>query len=116
MSGRLFRLAGAALAPLLVILPQLAAADDFGQVQPKTPDAFTSSFFTLLTKYGTPLGGAILLLSMLLIGVRIMLSAINPRQKAEAMEALLYVIIGGIVLGGALFFAGLAVGIGQQFR
>jgi hypothetical protein len=114
--GRLFRWAGAVVTPLLVFLPGLAVADDFGQVQVKTPDTFTNSFFTLLTKYGMPLGGAILLLSMILIGVRIMLSAINPRQKAEAMEALLYVIIGGIILGGALFFAGLAVGIGQQFK
>lgn len=73
------------------------------------------SIVKLIKDVGMPIGGAFLLLGVVVIAVRFVLISIGSGRREEAMQNLLYVAIGGIILGAALFISGALLGIGQTF-
>jgi hypothetical protein len=100
-----------AIAPFLS--PRLALAAD--PLPPVTPSSIASSIVTAIQEVGMPLGGALLLLSVIITAVQIIISRFNPGQRENAMSNLWYVGLGGILLGGALFFASLFYNIGGTY-
>lgn len=68
----------------------------------------------LVMSVGMPVGGAILLLSVAFMAIKLMMSAFKADKKAEVMEGFMPIAIGGIILGGAMFFAGVILGIGSN--
>lgn len=68
----------------------------------------------LVINIGLPVGGAILLLSVAFMAIKLMFSALKSDKRAEVMEGFVPIAIGGIILGGAMFFAGVILGIGDR--
>jgi hypothetical protein len=78
-------------------------------------NALFNSLSDLLTGYGIPIGGAILFASVCWVAVQIITSRFNPGRRESAVNNLLYVGAGGIIFGGVMFFASLALGIAQTY-
>jgi hypothetical protein len=78
-------------------------------------NALYNSLTDLLTSYGVPIGSAILFASVCWVAVQIITSRFNPDRRESAVNNLLYVGAGGIVLGGVMFFASLALGVAQTY-
>jgi hypothetical protein len=96
------------------LLPSAAFADEF-TIDTKTGIDLGNKIKELVTTVGMPVGGAILFLAVAFIAVQLMLSSMHgqSQKRAEVMGGLGYVAIGGILLGGALFFAGVILGAGS---
>lgn len=80
-----------------------------------TPETFGQKLVDLVAAYGTPVGGAIILLVITFVGFAILFQANNPEKRAQTMGSLLYVAIAATLIGGGLFFAGIFMGIGNEF-
>jgi hypothetical protein len=78
-------------------------------------NALYNSLSDLLTNYGVPIGSAILFASVCWVAVQIITSRFNPGRRESAVNNLLYVGAGGIILGGVMFFASLALGVAQAY-
>jgi hypothetical protein len=78
-------------------------------------NALYNSLSDLLTNYGVPIGSAILFASVCWVAVQIITSRFNPGRRESAVNNLLYVGAGGIILGGVMFFASLALGVAQTY-
>ncbi|RKO65687.1 pilin [Desulfofundulus salinus] len=91
-----------------------AAAPAFAELQPQDPSQLTDKIIDLVNRVGMPVGGALLFLSVCVGAIELILSRGRPEKRAETMSGLLYVAIGGIILGGSLFFAGVFFGIGKS--
>lgn len=81
-----------------------------------TPETFGQKLVELISAYATPLGGAIVLGAVVFGGFKLLTQAYQAEERARTMGGLLYVLIGAILVGGSLFFAGIFVGIGSQFK
>jgi hypothetical protein len=79
------------------------------------PASLAQDIGKAVQEVGMPLGGAILLLAVIITAVQIIISRFNPGQRENAMTNLWYVGLGGIILGGALFFASLFFNIGGTY-
>lgn len=90
-----------------------AETGNTGGVQPVDPSGFGDKITQLVKDVGMPVGGGILFLSVVIIAIKLMLSSSNAQKRTQVMEGFLYMGIGGAVLGGALFVAGLVLGLGQ---
>nr|WP_243137636.1 hypothetical protein [Desulfofundulus thermobenzoicus] len=91
-----------------------AAVPAFAELQSQDPSQLTNRIIDLVNKVGVPVGGALLFLSVCVAAIELIMSRGRPEKRAETMSGLLYVAIGGILLGGALFFAGVFFGIGKN--
>lgn len=101
----------------LLSLPFAAAAyAEGGPVAAVDAGALGQKIVDLVKTVGMPIGGGILFLAVCLIAIKMMLGALNPDKKANAMEGLLYVGLGGVILGGAMFIAGAILGIGGKLQ
>ncbi|NHM28943.1 hypothetical protein G7K71_18640 [Desulfofundulus sp. TPOSR] len=112
-SKRLKKFAGAlgtlAAGILWAAAPALAAG-----LQEQNPDQLTDKIIELVNKVGVPVGGALLFLSVCVAAIELIMARGRPEERARVMSGLLYIAIGGIILGGALFFAGVFFGIGKS--
>lgn len=83
-------------------------------VQAKDPSELTSKIVQLVQQVGMPVGGALLFLAVCIGAIELIMARGKAEDRARVMGGLLYIAIGGIILGGALFFAGVFLGIGQN--
>ncbi|MGB9825898.1 MAG: hypothetical protein ACPLRU_04420 [Desulfofundulus sp.] len=113
MPDRFRRLAGA-LGVLAAGILGAAVPATAAEVKPLTPETLTEKIIDLVQKVGMPVGGALLFLSVCVAAIELIMARGRPEKRAETMTGLLYIAIGGIILGGALFFAGVFLGIGQN--
>lgn len=106
----------AKLVPVLMFFTASRRAALAQEYPIETQDATSlgTSIVELIKSVGMPIGGAFLLLGVVVIAVRFVLISIGSGKREEAMQNLLYVAIGGIVLGAALFISGALLGIGQS--
>lgn len=86
-----------------------------GPLNSVAPASLAQDIGKAVQEVGMPLGGAILLLAVIITAVQIIISRFNPGQRENAMTNLWYVGLGGIILGGALFFASLFFNIGGTY-
>ena len=101
---------------LSVFVSSMASAEEsYGGVALKDPATLGEKVTDIVRDVGMPLGGAVLFFSVCAVAVQIMLSRINPERRSEAMSGLMYVVLGGALLGGAMFIAGAILGLGQKF-
>ena len=101
---------------LLVFVSSVASAQEsYGGVALKDPATLGEKVTDIVRDVGMPLGGAVLFFSVCAVAIQIMLSRINPEKRSEAMSGLMYVVLGGALLGGAMFIAGAILGLGQKF-
>lgn len=107
------------LTMVLLSFPRLAlaAVDNTagGTLSAVTPSSLATNIASAIQAVGMPLGGAVLLFSVVITAVQIIISRFNPGQRESAMSNLWYVGLGGILLGGALFFASLFFNIGGTY-
>lgn len=57
-------------------------------------------FFVRITRFAMALAGVLLTLAFIFFGFRLKFAA-DPRRRAEAVEGLMYAIIGGLIVFGA---------------
>lgn len=95
------------------LLPSMACAEGEFPIDIRTGADLGNKIKELVTNVGMPIGGAILFLAVVIVAVKLMLSGGKAQERAETMSGLMYVAIGGVLLGGALFFAGVILGIGS---
>lgn len=98
-----------AAAEMLAAAPVLAA----DPVQEISPDSFVTKVRDLLVQVGMPIGSVVLVGSLIVVAAKLMTAHGSAGKKAEAMEGLFNVALGGVVLGGALFIAGFLLGVGK---
>lgn len=91
-------------------------ADGVGGVTVVDPESFGEKITQLVTDIGMPIGGGILFLSVVIIAIKLMITSSNAQKRTQVMEGFMYMGIGGAVLGGALFVAGLVLGLGQSLN
>lgn len=92
-----------------------AFAEGAGPLSSVAPTSLADNIGKVVQEVGMPLGGAALLFSVVITAVQIIISRFNPGQRENAMTNLWYVGLGGIILGGALFFASLFFNIGGTY-
>ncbi|MGB4702034.1 MAG: TrbC/VirB2 family protein [Syntrophomonadaceae bacterium] len=78
--------------------------------------SFNAKVLGVLEKYLTPLGGTIILIAIVVGGVKMLLNAYSPDKRKETMSGLGYVLLGAAFVGGAMFFAGVLLGLGKSFN
>lgn len=78
-------------------------------------ESFNTKLLSIIEKYLQPLGGTIILIAIIIGGVKLLISAYSPDKRKETMGGLGYVLLGAIFIGGAMFFAGVFLGLGQSF-
>lgn len=98
---------------LALVLCPLSAAYAAG-IEPQEPEAFADKLVDLVQSLGVPVGGAILLLSVVILTVRVMLAQGRPEKMAETMQGFGWLCVAGAILGAAVFIAGVILGIGQR--
>jgi hypothetical protein len=105
------------LVVLLIALTMSAkvALADTGPLSDVAPSSIANDIGNAIKEVGMPLGGAVLLFAVVITSVQIIISRFNPGQRENAMSNLWYVGLGGIILGGALFFASLFFSIGGTY-
>ncbi|NLN48615.1 MAG: hypothetical protein GX154_05915 [Clostridiales bacterium] len=85
-------------------------------VTPVEAESFNTKLLDIASKYLTPLGGTIILFAVVFGGIKLLMSAYSPEKRKETMGGLGYVVVGAILVGGAMFFAGVFLGLGQSFK
>lgn len=75
---------------------------------------FNNMLLQTVLKYLQPLGGSIVFIAVVVGGIILSLTAYSPDKRKEAMSGLLYVLLGAVVLGGAMFVAGVFIGVGKS--
>jgi hypothetical protein len=103
---------------VLVMILMMGARAAFADSSPLTgvaPTSISNDIGQAIQEVGMPLGGAVLLFAVVITAVQIIISRFNPCQRENAMSNLWYVGLGGIILGGALFFASLFYNIGGTY-
>jgi uncharacterized membrane protein (DUF485 family) len=103
---------------MLVMILTICARAAFADNSPLTsvaPTSIANDIGHAIQEVGMPLGGAVLLFAVVITAVQIIISRFNPCQRENAMSNLWYVGLGGIILGGALFFASLFFNIGGAY-
>lgn len=102
--------------PLMTAPVALAAEPDTAGVQTVQAGEFATKLKDLAINVGTPVGAAVLVGCLVIVAIKFMTSGGNDRKRQEALEGLTSVAIGGAILGGTLFLAGVILGIGQSLK
>lgn len=63
-----------------------------------------------------PLGAAVIFVAIVICAGRIILNSNNPRERADAIAAIPYIIGGGVLLGGAMLVAGFIMGLWSKVQ
>ena len=107
-----YLLVAAYVMTIILTTPALASA----AISPTGADDFNNKLIAIAQKYLTPLGGTIILFAVVFGGIKLLASAYSPEKRKETMGGLGYVIIGAMLVGGAMFFAGVLLGLGESFK
>ncbi len=86
------------------------------QLSQVTAEQFSGKIIHIAQAYMMPLGGAIVLIAIIIGGVKMLSGAYSPEKRKEAMGGLGYVLLGAILIGGSMFIAGLFWGVGSSFE
>jgi TRAP-type C4-dicarboxylate transport system permease small subunit len=87
---------------LTLLTPMTASAD----IEKKSAKDLSDTLINAVRSYALPLGGAIIFIAVVIIAISIIVSANNPKARAEKMSSLLWVGIGAAVLGLATLITG----------
>ncbi len=80
-----------------------------------TPDTFMKKLLDLVQNVAMPLGSIIFFACIIVAGIQLMWFRNRPDARADTVAGLGYVLLGGIILGAALFLAGALIGVGKHF-
>ncbi|KNZ68675.1 hypothetical protein Tfer_2767 [Thermincola ferriacetica] len=70
----------------------------------------------LVQDVGEPLGSAVVFATLLFAFFRLAVTSGNPTERAKTVQSLLYIVVAGVGLGGALFLAGFIMGLGNNLQ
>jgi len=112
MRNKIAKITGAVSA-LGCFAAKTAFADTAG-ITEQTADTLGNKMVTLANNIMEPLGAAVIFISILIAGVRIILSSGRPEERSRAISALPYILGGGFLLGGAMLVAGFIIGTGKS--
>ncbi len=96
---------------LLIMAPKALAV---GGIEEQSAEDTASSLVTLVKDSIQPLGALIILVAIVIAAVKIIITANKPEERAKAMESLPYILVGGVLLGGAMLISGFVVGLMGQ--
>ncbi|WP_238472662.1 MULTISPECIES: hypothetical protein [Desulforamulus] len=91
-----------------------AAGTGTGGITTQTADQLSSKIVAWANSIIQPLGAAIIFISIAFAAIKIIITANKPEERAKAMSALPYILIGGVGLGAIMLFAGFVIGSGQE--
>ncbi|KJS10662.1 MAG: hypothetical protein VR67_17410 [Peptococcaceae bacterium BRH_c8a] len=92
------------------IMAQAVFADTTS-ISEKTADDVSGSIIGLVSSITKPLGAVVIFCAILICGFKIVATANQPRERAEALGAMPYILGGGLLIGGALLVAGFVMGM-----
>lgn len=78
-------------------------------VTEKTADEVANKLSDTIQSIVFPLGGLIVFVAVIIVAVKLITTAGKPKERAEAMESIPYIILGGLLLGGGMLIAGLVL-------
>ena len=109
-------LLAAAAGFLYVLAAQASAALAQGTagISEKTADEVATKVVDLVKGITTPLGSAIIFISIVVVAFKIIATANKPEERAKAMGSIPYILGGGLMLGLALMLAGFVIGLMTQ--
>jgi hypothetical protein len=110
-------LLAAAAGFLFVLAAQASAAlagDGTAGISQKTADEVATKVVDLVKGITTPLGSAIIFVSIVVVAFKIIATANKPEERAKAMGSIPYILGGGLMLGLALMLAGFVIGLMTQ--
>jgi len=58
-----------------------------------------------------PIGALLIFLALAITAFKLITTANKPQERAEAMGSIPYILIGGLLLGGLMMFAGFILGM-----
>ncbi len=61
-----------------------------------------------------PIGALLIFLALAITAFKLITTANKPQERAEAMGSIPYILIGGLLLGGLMMFAGFILGLMNQ--
>lgn len=99
--------------PVIVFLSVDPAFAD--PIPTHTPDAFMGKLLSLVQNVALPLGAIIFFGCVVLGAIQLMWFRSRPDERAQTMSGFGYVLLGGVILGAALFLAGALIGVGRYF-
>jgi len=91
-------------------------AEEKSSLSQVSAEQFSSKIITIAQSYMMPLGGAVVLIAIIIGGIKMLSAAYSPEKRKEAMGGLGYVLLGAILIGGSMFIAGLFWGVGSAFK
>ena len=108
----------AAVFSYFLMLPAALAEgeNNYAGIKTVTATDFAVKLKSLIVNVGTPVGASILVGSLIIVALKFMFSGGNDRKRAEALESLTSVAIGGVILGATLFLAGVILGIAESLQ
>ena len=101
---------------MVMVITLIYTNPAFADITEVNADNFNTKLLDIIEKYLQPLGGSIILIAVIVGGVKLLVSAYSPEKRKEAMGGLGYVLLGAIFIGGAMFFAGVLLGLGKSFE
>lgn len=81
-----------------------------------TVKAVTDKASNIIGPVVMSVGGFILLMCVMIAGIEMMIHRKNPSKRVEAMTSLLWLFIGGAVIGGATLIAGTIWTVSTSFH
>lgn len=85
-----------------------------GGITTQTAEQLSSKVVTWANSIIQPIGAAIIFISIAYAAIKIIITANKPEERAKAMSALPYILLGGVGLGAIMLFAGFVIGSGQE--
>jgi len=90
------------------------AADSSNKISDQTAETVSQKVVDIVSGLLQPFGGAVIFVAIAICAFQIITTSHKPRERAEAMSALPYILGGGILLGGSLIAAGFVMGLYTQ--
>lgn len=111
MRNKIKKLAGAVSCLGYWLTAKAASAAGTAGIAGQTADQVGVKIVEIAKETIMPFGAAIIFVSIAISAFKIITTANNPRERAEAMGSLPYILCGGLLLGGAMLVAGFIVGL-----
>lgn len=98
---------------LLAMSTSALAADEIVSVEAAD---MNNKVMGLIEEYLTPFGGMVIFVMLIIVGFKLLITSGKPQARAEVMQSFPYIIIGGMVIGGAALIAGFIIGAGTSLN
>lgn len=64
----------------------------------------------IFSKYILPFGGMLVFLGVIVVAVKLIMNAHNPKERVATLKSIFSVAVGAIIIGGTLMITGLIIG------